>query len=150
VKAGALLAAAIVAVGTTQQAADAVHAAPTVEGPQPAAAVRLAPAARATTAPRAQAAGGSAGRIPATKQRRAQIAAAVARESTTQSEPAAGATVPDAAAPPAVALPLPPVELPAVEPPPTPPVPVELPQVVVPAVPVPPVVPDVPVAVELP
>jgi RNA polymerase sigma-70 factor (ECF subfamily) len=151
VKAAALLAAGIVAVGTTQQAADAVHAAPTVEGTQQAAAVRLAPATRATTPPRAgHAAGQSTGRVPTTKHPRAPITAGVVEESTAQAEPAVAAAVPDAATPPAVASPLPSVELPAVAPPPTPPVPVELPQVTLPTVPVPPVVPDAPVAVELP
>jgi RNA polymerase sigma factor (sigma-70 family) len=150
-KAAALLAAGIVVVGTTQLADDAVRATPTVEGPQPAAAVRLAPAARATTPPRAaHAARKSSGRDPTTKHRRAPIAASVVGESTAQVEPAAGAPVPDAATPPAIASPLPPVTLPAVELPPTPPVPVELPQVTLPTVPVPPAVPDAPVAVELP
>jgi RNA polymerase sigma factor (sigma-70 family) len=151
VKAAALLTAGIVAVGTTQQAADAVDAARTAEGPQPAAAVRHAPAARATTPPRAaHAAGQSVGRVSTTKHRRAPITSRVVEESTAHAEPAAGAPAPDAAIPPAVPSPLPPVELPAVELPPTPPVPVELPQVTLPAVPVPPVVPDAPVAVELP
>jgi RNA polymerase sigma-70 factor (ECF subfamily) len=151
VKAAALLAAGIVAVGTTQQAADALHAAPSLESRQPAAAVKLDLAPRA-----AHAAGQFAGRVPATKHRRAPIASAVAQKSTAQAEPAAGgATVPNDATPPASAptlptIELPAVELPAVEPPPTPPVPVELPQVIVPTVPVPPVVLDVPVAVALP
>ena len=106
VKAAALLPPGIVAVGTSQQAADAVDVAP-VEGPQPAAAVRLAPAARATTPPRAaDAPGQSAAHVSATEHRRAPIAPGVVEESTIQVEPAAGAAVADAAIPSAVPSPL--------------------------------------------
>jgi len=144
VKAAALLAAGVAAVGATH-AADALRAPPASEGPQPVA-VSPAQMTRAAPAPGtvARATERRAGAARAAKQVRTPLEPDAAPVSLPQPEHAAvPATVPLLTESNPVTLELPAVE---VKPPSTPTLPVEVPQVVVPTVPVlpVPVVPDVP------
>jgi RNA polymerase sigma factor (sigma-70 family) len=152
VKAAAVLAAGVAAVGATQQAADALRAAPAREGSQPVA-VTLAHVPRATSpsGPVPRATERPAASARATKQRRTALGPDAAPASLPQAEHAAVLATPTSLIESKqVTLELPAVE---VEVPSTPTLPVEVPQVVLPAVPVLPVVPDVqvpPVTVEVP
>lgn len=147
VKAAALLAAGIAAVGTTHQAAEAVAAPPTLERMQPVA-VTSTSTPRATRTSRVARSGEASARTArVTKQRAARIALALVQPAVAQVEPASVpaevAPAPESAKPQPVELPaLPAVSaLPAVpalpvvtvevEVPSVPPLPVELPKVVV-------------------